>query len=121
MSIRAAYVCPNPNEGGRGAFMDLNVQRSIDYLNTAHDGFTTCLYYNADQSAFIEVPLEKYAYVSCNTQSITDCATQISTIPQVDFDYGQAAAAFGFGLILVMTCFLIAKPIGMMLDLVKKA
>jgi len=33
----------------------------------------------------------------------------------------QAAAAFGFGLILVMTCFLIAKPIGMMLDLVKKA
>ena len=121
MSIRAGYVCPDPNTAGRGAFMDLNVQRSIDYLNTAHDGFTTCLYYNADQSAFIEVPLEKYAYVSCNTQSVIDCATQISTIPQVDFDYQNAAAAFAFGLTLVFGCFLLAFPIGLMLNLIKKA
>ena len=121
MSIRAGYVCPEPNVAGRGNFLDLNVQRSVDYRSVYHDGYTSCLYMSPDQQTILDVPLEKYAYVSCNTQSIIDCATQISTIPQVDFDYANAGAAFAFGLTLVFGCFLLAFPIGLMFNLVKKA
>ena len=39
----------------------------------------------------------------------------------VPFSYQQAALAFAFGLTMVLTFWLAAKPIGMMLALVKKA
>ena len=39
----------------------------------------------------------------------------------VPFNYQQAALAFAFGLTMVLTFWLAAKPIGMMLALVKKA
>lgn len=52
---------------------------------------------------------------------LLDPATNLqSTVVAVPFDYPQAGAAFGFGLILVMTFWVASKPLGMLLNLVKR-
>ncbi len=44
-----------------------------------------------------------------------------NTATLVQFDYSHAAAAFAFGLTMVITFWLVAKPIGLLLGLVKSS
>lgn len=53
---------------------------------------------------------------------VLDPATNLqNTVILVPFDYTHAASAFAFGLTMVITFWLIAKPIGLMIGLVKSS
>jgi hypothetical protein len=66
------------------------------------------------------VAAKGYAPVVVSALVLDPTTNLQSTVSAVPFDYPQAGAAFGFGLILVMTFWVASKPLGMFLNLVKR-
>jgi hypothetical protein len=67
------------------------------------------------------VAAKGYAPVVVSALVLDPTTNLQSTISLVPFDYTQAAAAFSFGLTMVLTFWLAAKPIGILIGLVNRS